>query len=148
MNDDPGRVDVLYAKCLDSSNRLQKIADYLVQTFVDCGLMERQYERVKIHATLMNTLFKMESDQGVRPTFNARPILEVTHFNSVAFAIPLKNFDALGRNSKTTTLAGIASTKSTCPSGIRRPKRTATTCRRHKSNSATNETYTVGDKYL
>ena len=78
MNDDPGRVDVLYAKCIDPCDRLQKIADHVVQTFVDCDLMERQYERVKIHATLMNTLFRMESDQGVRPTFNARPILDVT----------------------------------------------------------------------
>ena len=77
MNDDPERVDVLYGKCIDPTNRLQRLADFFMESFINSGLMERQFDRVKIHATLMNTLFKTESDEGPRPTFNARPILEV-----------------------------------------------------------------------
>lgn len=80
MNDDPERVDVLYGRCVDSSGRLQLLADTIVSVLEAEGLIDRQYERVKLHATFMNSLFKVkdESEDNIsRCTFNAKPILEV-----------------------------------------------------------------------
>ncbi|XP_038051145.1 activating signal cointegrator 1 complex subunit 1-like [Patiria miniata] len=64
MNDEPEKVDVLYgkAKMKDGSNKLQLICDSLVDRFVSAGLMQRDYDRVKIHVTLINTLFRKEPD--------------------------------------------------------------------------------------
>lgn len=84
MNDDPAEVDVLYAKIVDKDGKLQTMADKIVTKFVESGLMSRQYDRVKLHATLINTLFRKESgdvgdknDQGEsRESFDARPVLE------------------------------------------------------------------------
>lgn len=57
MNDDPSEVNVLYAKVLvkDNSDRLQLLANALVDTFVSAGLMKREYDCVKLHATVMNS---------------------------------------------------------------------------------------------
>lgn len=80
MNDDPERVDILYGRCVENSGRLQQLADVIVDTLETDGLLDRQYERVKLHATLMNSLFKVKDDSEentVRSTFNAKPILEV-----------------------------------------------------------------------
>lgn len=41
--------------------RLQVIADRLVEHFVAAGLMVREWDRVKLHATVMNTLFRKDS---------------------------------------------------------------------------------------
>ena len=43
MNDDPGEVDVLYAKIepLDDNNPIQIIADQLLSRFVDSGLSKK-----------------------------------------------------------------------------------------------------------
>lgn len=88
MNDDPAMVDVLYAKVnvKDSSDKLQVIADRLVEHFVSAGLMVREWDRVKLHATVMNTLFRKDStveDTGgprrqtsEREAFDARNILK------------------------------------------------------------------------
>lgn len=88
MNDDPGMVDVLYAKVSvkDASDKLQVIADRLVEHFVSCGLMVREWDRVKLHGTVMNTLFRKDSTaessgSGGRPVnsreaFDARNILK------------------------------------------------------------------------
>lgn len=64
MNDDPSEVDVLYAKVTtkDGSDRLQKLADGLVEKFVAHGLMKKEYEKVKIHASLMNSKLRTESE--------------------------------------------------------------------------------------
>ncbi|XP_071532818.1 activating signal cointegrator 1 complex subunit 1 [Panulirus ornatus] len=85
MNDDPGEVDVLYGRinALSWSHSLQTIADSLVDEFVRAGVVTKQYERVKLHITLMNTLFRDDKD-GVtevktgkdRESFCARQILE------------------------------------------------------------------------
>lgn len=85
MNDDPGEVDVLYGQvtALNWAHSLQTIADALVDEFVKAGVVNRQYERVKLHVTLMNTLFRQDRD-GVtdsktskdRESFSAREILE------------------------------------------------------------------------
>lgn len=89
MNDDPAMVDVLYAKVnvKDGSDKLQVIADRLVEHFVSVGLMVREWDRVKLHGTVMNTLFRKDStveDSGgpgrqtisEREAFDARNILK------------------------------------------------------------------------
>ncbi|XP_054455025.1 activating signal cointegrator 1 complex subunit 1 [Anoplopoma fimbria] len=89
MNDDPAMVDVLYAKVnlKDKSDKLQVIADRLVEHFVSAGLMVREWDRVKLHATVMNTLFRKDStveDTGgprrqamsEREAFDAKNILK------------------------------------------------------------------------
>ncbi|XP_062298899.1 activating signal cointegrator 1 complex subunit 1 [Scomber scombrus] len=89
MNDDPAMVDVLYAKVnvKDRTDKLQVIADRLVEHFVSAGLMVREWDRVKLHGTVMNTLFRKDSTvedtggQGRQPTsareaFDARNILK------------------------------------------------------------------------
>ncbi|KAG7492753.1 hypothetical protein MATL_G00018060 [Megalops atlanticus] len=89
MNDDPAMVDVLYAKVQvkDGSDKLQVIADRLVEHFVAAGLMVREWDRVKLHGTIMNTLFRKDpsaEDKGGsgrpnmnhREAFDARSILK------------------------------------------------------------------------
>ncbi|KAM9424965.1 activating signal cointegrator 1 complex subunit 1 isoform 1-T5 [Pholidichthys leucotaenia] len=89
MNDDPAMVDVLYAKVnvKDGSDKLQVIAERLVEHFVSAGLMTREWDRVKLHGTVMNTLFRKDStgeDTGgarkvalnEREAFDARNILK------------------------------------------------------------------------
>lgn len=92
MNDDPGSVDVLYARIKqvseeNESNNLQKIADKLMKKFVDAGLAKKQYDKVKIHATVMNTLLRKDPNDSVinkndktdkqRESFDARNILNL-----------------------------------------------------------------------
>ncbi|XP_042313395.1 activating signal cointegrator 1 complex subunit 1 isoform X2 [Sceloporus undulatus] len=62
MNDDPAMIDVLYAKVYmkDGSNKLQLIADRLMDRFVTSGLMMKEWDRVKLHATVMNTVFRKD----------------------------------------------------------------------------------------
>lgn len=67
MNDDPSEVDVLYVKVKDPTERLQILADRLVDKFTSTGLMQREYDRVKLHVTVMNTLFRKD------PTGTAEP---------------------------------------------------------------------------
>lgn len=89
MNDDPAMVDVLYAKVnvKDASDKLQVIADRLVEHFASAGLMVREWDRVKLHGTVMNTLFRKDSTVedpcaggrqtiGEREAFDARNILK------------------------------------------------------------------------
>ncbi|KAM3859691.1 activating signal cointegrator 1 complex subunit 1 [Diretmus argenteus] len=89
MNDDPAMVDVLYAKVnvKDRSEKLQVIADRLVDHFVSAGLMVREWDKVKLHGTVMNTLYRKDStaeDVGgpgrqamkEREAFDARNILK------------------------------------------------------------------------
>lgn len=69
MNDDPAQVDVLYAKVSDADfgNVLQNIADGIMTTFVDSNFAKKQYDRVKLHATVMNSLRRV--DQSVDTDF-------------------------------------------------------------------------------
>ncbi|XP_071605060.1 activating signal cointegrator 1 complex subunit 1 isoform X1 [Heliangelus exortis] len=98
MNDDPAMTDVLYAKVhmKDGSDRLQVIADQLVERFVASGLMLKEWDRVKLHATVMNTLFRKDpsaeernnpmtgkSSFKERESFNSRNILKL--FNNFYF---------------------------------------------------------------
>ena len=88
MNDDPAEVDVIYAQILDKSGKLQELADFIVGEFAKTGLMPRQFDRVKLHMTVLNTLFRKdeefsEEEKG-RETLDARQILEV--FGDKSFA--------------------------------------------------------------
>ncbi|XP_007895852.1 activating signal cointegrator 1 complex subunit 1 isoform X1 [Callorhinchus milii] len=100
MNDDPGMVDVLYGKIQtkDGTNKLQLIADGLVERFIASGLMGKEWDRVKLHATLMNTIFRKDptvEDRNAtsgkynpreRESFDARNVLkkfENYHFGEV-----------------------------------------------------------------
>ncbi|CAL8282985.1 unnamed protein product [Merluccius merluccius] len=96
MNDDPAMVDILYAKVnlKDHSDRLQVMANRLVEHFVSAGLMFREWDKVKLHGTVMNTLFRKDStaeDSGGpgrknmrdREAFDARNILKT--FGSYRF---------------------------------------------------------------
>ncbi|XP_008580813.1 PREDICTED: activating signal cointegrator 1 complex subunit 1 isoform X2 [Galeopterus variegatus] len=62
MNDDPGMVDVLYAKVhmKDGSNRLQELVDRVLEHFQASGLIVKEWNSVKLHATVMNTLFRKD----------------------------------------------------------------------------------------
>ncbi len=90
MNDDPSEVDVVYAKV--NSDRLQTAANAIVEKFRKSGLVAaKQYERVKLHVTLINTLFrKGEDPEGEvgeakeRITLDSRPLF--THFSDRDFA--------------------------------------------------------------
>ncbi|XP_022914170.2 activating signal cointegrator 1 complex subunit 1-like [Onthophagus taurus] len=62
MNDDPTSVDVLYGKVkLDVqkyNSSLQKMSDLLVDQFAKKGIIRKQYDSVKLHATLMNSRYR------------------------------------------------------------------------------------------
>ncbi|XP_018566384.1 activating signal cointegrator 1 complex subunit 1-like [Anoplophora glabripennis] len=77
MNDDPSEVNVLYGivEMADSSQRekLQEIADKIAEYYYKSGLARRQYDRVKLHVTLMNTRFRNADEKP--ETFDARQIL-------------------------------------------------------------------------
>ncbi|XP_074597068.1 activating signal cointegrator 1 complex subunit 1 [Brevipalpus obovatus] len=62
FGDDPKETHVLFAT-LKSEERLQKIADDLVDRFAQAGLMDRTDSGVKLHVTLMNSVFRARSLQ-------------------------------------------------------------------------------------
>ncbi|XP_076034547.1 activating signal cointegrator 1 complex subunit 1 [Oratosquilla oratoria] len=88
MNDDPGCVHVLYAKVnpLSWADSLQELANSLLNRFVKAGLVNCQYERVKLHVTVMNSKFVVDRDDSCNPdekvdktereSFDARQIIE------------------------------------------------------------------------
>ncbi len=101
MNDDPQRVDVLYAQVklvnqiTNDSNPLQLIADNIMNSFVKSGLAKKQYDTVKLHATVMNSLMRQDPSGTTEPMrgdkidqrepFDARNILK--HFGDYDFGI-------------------------------------------------------------
>lgn len=83
MNDDPHGVDVLYAKI--KSPILQTVADQIYEYFIAKGLMQRKCEQIKLHVTLINTLFRVSQAEignekevdRKRITFDASEILRL-----------------------------------------------------------------------
>ena len=81
MNDDPAEVDVVYAK-VQNSEKLQKLADFLIDQFAETGLMPKKFDRVKLHVTVLNTIFRKEDDVEeaknvkTRETLDSRRILD------------------------------------------------------------------------
>lgn len=47
--------------CPSLPARLQVMADRLVEHFVSAGLMVREWDKVKLHGTVMNTLFRKDT---------------------------------------------------------------------------------------
>nr|XP_016847684.1 PREDICTED: activating signal cointegrator 1 complex subunit 1 isoform X1 [Anolis carolinensis]XP_016847685.1 PREDICTED: activating signal cointegrator 1 complex subunit 1 isoform X1 [Anolis carolinensis] len=91
MNDDPAMIDVLYAKVhTKDGSKLQLIADRMMERFVTSGLMMKEWDRVKLHATVMNTLFRKDPSaeeqnnrtagkaSKERESFDGRKILKVS----------------------------------------------------------------------
>lgn len=87
MNDDPANVDVLYAKTevvdQETNHQVQKLSDDIVDYFAKNGLMKKDYEHVKLHATLLNTRYRRDPSPEKRnqrftkrKSFDARTILE------------------------------------------------------------------------
>jgi activating signal cointegrator complex subunit 1 len=87
MNDDPSQADVIYAKVCqaqaspNSLDLLQQIADQLMNKFVEAGLSKKQYDRVKLHVTVINSLMRkenksMEDQNKERVSFDARNVLK------------------------------------------------------------------------
>ncbi|XP_074010775.1 activating signal cointegrator 1 complex subunit 1 isoform X2 [Numenius arquata] len=80
----------LLQRCKEDFVKLQVIADQLVERFVASGLMLREWDRVKLHATVMNTVFRKDpsaeernntmtgkSSFKERESFNGRNILKL-----------------------------------------------------------------------
>ncbi|XP_075213153.1 activating signal cointegrator 1 complex subunit 1 [Lycorma delicatula] len=83
MNDDPAEVNVLYGRihCQDEE-LLQTLSDSIVSYCIKAGIVEKEHERVKLHITLMNTIFRKSSSEfgnenkRNRDTINASSILK------------------------------------------------------------------------
>ncbi|KAE8745713.1 hypothetical protein FOCC_FOCC007597 [Frankliniella occidentalis] len=89
MNDDPAEVDVLYGKVEDLNQEpvVQELANDIIKYFSKTGLMPKQFDSVKLHVTLMNSIFRREgADSDVankgenlkrtRESFDASSILK------------------------------------------------------------------------
>ena len=46
------------------------MADYIVERFVSAGFMKKEYDNVKLHATVINTNFKRKTDKDHDVTAN------------------------------------------------------------------------------
>jgi len=79
MNDDEAEVDVLYCGVTEPTGRLQQLADALVEKFVEAGLMRREHDQVKLHVTVLNSLFRREEENSgpapARETFDSRAVM-------------------------------------------------------------------------
>lgn len=77
MNDDPSEVNILYGKVHMNNQKddenLQEMADAVLEYCYKSGLTQRQYDRVKLHVTLMNTNFRSAAEK--KETFDATNIL-------------------------------------------------------------------------
>nr|XP_012234026.1 PREDICTED: uncharacterized protein LOC105678895 [Linepithema humile] len=76
MNDDPTEVKILYAQ-IAHNEKLQELVDKVANYFLHIGLKENEYEKVKLHATLMNTSFKNDYQARFKDKYNASEILKV-----------------------------------------------------------------------
>ncbi|CAG9863365.1 unnamed protein product [Phyllotreta striolata] len=90
MNDDPSSVNVLYCNVFmdknDENEKLQTISDTIAEYYSKSGLAKKQYDRVKLHVTLMNTSFRHPEER--QESFDAVDILKKFkdfYFGSVDF---------------------------------------------------------------
>lgn len=63
MNDDPSAVDVLYAKVV--SENVQEISNGIASYFSSHGFMQMKHDFVKLHVTVINSLFRSSDDAVV-----------------------------------------------------------------------------------
>lgn len=71
--------------------RLQAIADKLVERFVASGLMLKEWDRVKLHATVMNTLFRKDPSGAYASSLPINPF-EVVPLNGKCPGWPFLSF--------------------------------------------------------
>lgn len=85
MNNDLARVDVLYANVhvvgQGTNQQIQNLSNNIVDYFHKHGLMKKENDNVKLHATLLNSRYRRERSpvKGKRPkrmSFDARTIIE------------------------------------------------------------------------
>lgn len=89
MNDDPTEVDVLYGKVSINPPKyntiFQNMADQVLEKYTKKGFLRKQYDRVKLHVTLMNSLFRKNKQSSssdkppsrkIRESFDASYILD------------------------------------------------------------------------
>ncbi|XP_066250814.1 activating signal cointegrator 1 complex subunit 1-like [Euwallacea similis] len=78
MNDDPSNVYVLYAKVQMKNsqllNKLQEMCNRISNHFYRAGLAKREFDKVKLHMTVMNTSFRESGEEKM--SFDARDILD------------------------------------------------------------------------
>ena len=72
---------------LDYNNfvsRLQSLSDRLVDRYSGTGLMQKEYDRVKLHATVMNTIFRKDptGTTEVRKTADGRRLADRESFDA------------------------------------------------------------------
>lgn len=81
MNDDPSEVNVLYGNIHmedpKENENLQEMAEKIAEYYYKSSLAKRQYDRVKLHATLLNTSFR--SPEEKKETFDTTNILKKYH---------------------------------------------------------------------
>ncbi|XP_028401344.1 activating signal cointegrator 1 complex subunit 1-like isoform X2 [Dendronephthya gigantea] len=96
MNDDPSKVDVLYAKVHDEDGRLQELANAIMKYFVTKGLGKDGYGRVKLHATVLTTKLretdKTEQTSRFQSTSNNRRAPIQTSFDAREITEVFKDF--------------------------------------------------------
>lgn len=97
MNDDPSEVNVLYGnvhmKNPQENEHLQVMADKITEYYYKSSLARRQYDKVKLHATIINTSFR--SPEEKKEAFDATNILQkyenyyfgAAEFNSIHLSI-------------------------------------------------------------
>ncbi|RZF44333.1 hypothetical protein LSTR_LSTR006883 [Laodelphax striatellus] len=74
LNNDPKKARVVFGKVDRSDHELwQTLCDSVVDYFTKAGIIQKEYDQVKMHITLMNTIFRRKSSvKEVRK--NRRPI--------------------------------------------------------------------------
>ncbi|KAG5671686.1 hypothetical protein PVAND_001871 [Polypedilum vanderplanki] len=70
MNDDPSSVDVLYAKVI--SEQLQEISNAINDYFASRGYTQSKSDHVKMHVTLINSLFRDNDDAIMKDESHSR----------------------------------------------------------------------------
>lgn len=83
MNDDPSKANVLYAEI--KSEELQELCNQIMQFYIKKFMIPSEHKTVKLHVTLMNTVFLMRRSRSREPErkrqkknlkFDATKILE------------------------------------------------------------------------
>ena len=85
MNDDPYMTDIVYAKVQDPDELLQAITDDIIQQFIDVDLAKLEYDRTKLHCTIMNSAFNVNPETGKRKQFNAAEFIRDETFQNFNF---------------------------------------------------------------
>ncbi|KAL7048892.1 hypothetical protein ACKWTF_003518 [Chironomus riparius] len=83
MNDDPSAVDVLYAKVV--SENLQEISNGIAEYFSSRGFMQLKGDQVKLHVTLINSLFRDNDDAIVKDENQPRDSRDKDQGNRIKF---------------------------------------------------------------